>query len=57
VKNLQYWFSTANDGFVLAYSKHHWNGENAFKQEQKNGFTIAWTVRGDIKPAAKVASK
>jgi hypothetical protein len=57
VKNLQYWFSTANDGFVLAYSKHHWNGENAFKEEKKNGFTIAWTAKGEIKPAAKVASR
>ncbi len=26
VKNLQYWFSTSNDGFVLAYSDHHFNG-------------------------------
>jgi hypothetical protein len=57
VKNLQYWFPTANDGFVLAYSKHHWNGENAFKEEKKNGFTIAWTAKGEIKPAAKVASR
>jgi hypothetical protein len=58
VKNLQYWFSTSNDGFVLAYSTHHWDGENRFKQEHKNGFTIAWTAKGDIKPeAAKVAMK
>jgi Protein of unknown function (DUF1326) len=58
VKNLQYWFSTSNDGFVLAYSNHHWDGENSFKQEHKNGFTIAWTAKGEIKPeAAKVAMK
>jgi len=56
VKNLQYWFSNSNDGFVLAYSNHHWDGENAFKQEKKNGFTIAWTAKGDIKPA-KMAMK
>jgi hypothetical protein len=56
VKNLQYWFSNSNDGFVLAYSNHHWDGDNAFKQEHKNGFTIAWSVKGDIKPA-KVALK
>jgi len=58
VKNLQYWFSTANDGFVLAYSTHHWDGENKFKMEHRNGFTIAWSAKGDIKPAAaKVAMK
>ncbi len=56
VKNLQYWFSTSNDGFVLAYSKHHFDGENKFSQDHKNGFTIAWTAKGEIKPA-KVASK
>jgi hypothetical protein len=58
VKNLQYWFSTSNDGFALAYSRHHWDGENKFKEEHKNGFTIAWTAKGEIKPApAKVAMK
>lgn len=57
IKNLQYWFSTANDGFVLAYSTHHFDGENKFSYEKKNGFTIAWTVKGDIKPATKVASR
>ena len=56
VANTQYWFANANDGFHLAYSTHHWDGDNAFKQEHKNGFTIAWTARGDIKPA-KVAMK
>ena len=58
VKNLQYWFSNSNDGFVLAYSTHHWDGENKFQQEHRNGFTIAWTAKGEIKPeAAKVAMK
>ncbi|HTO86604.1 MAG TPA: DUF1326 domain-containing protein [Thermoanaerobaculia bacterium] len=58
LKNLQYWFSTSNDGFVLAYSTHHWDGENKFKQEHKNGFTIAWTAKGEVKPeGAKVAMK
>jgi hypothetical protein len=58
VKNLQYWFSTSNDGFVLAYSTHHWDGENKFQQEHKNGFTIAWTAKGEVKPeGAKVAMK
>lgn len=57
VKNLQYWWSTSNDGFALAYSTHHFDGENKFKHEHKNGFTIAWTAKGEIKPAAKVAMK
>ena len=57
VKNLQYWFTQSNDGFVLAYSKHHFDGEGTQKisQDHKNGFTIAWTIKGDIptKTAAK----
>ena len=57
VKNLQYWFSNANDGFVLAYSKHHFDGETSFKQDHRNGFTIAWTAKGEIKPATKMASR
>ena len=57
VKNLQYWFSNSNDGFVLAYSKHHFDGENKFSQDHKNGFNITWTAKGDIKPASKVAMR
>jgi hypothetical protein len=61
VKNLQYWFSGANDGFVLGYGTHHFDGDAAasapkFSHEKRNGFTIAWTAKGDI-PAAKVAAK
>ena len=56
VKNLQYWFSNSNDGFVLAYSKHHFDGENKFSQDHKNGFNITWTAKGDIK-STKVASR
>jgi hypothetical protein len=50
IKNLQYWFTNSNDGFVLAYSKHHFDGENKISQDHKNGFTIAWSIKGDIKP-------
>lgn len=57
VKNLQYWFSSFNEGFRLAYSTHHFDGDTKFSQEHKNGFTIAWTTKGDIQPAAKVAMK
>jgi hypothetical protein len=55
VKNLQYWFSNSNDGFVLAHSTHHFNGEPKFSLEKRNGFNIAWTAKGDIAPAAKAA--
>jgi hypothetical protein len=61
VKNLQYWFSNANDGFVLGYGTHSFGGDKAaeapkFSWEKRNGFTIAWTAKGDIKPE-KVASR
>ena len=57
VKNLQYWFSNSNDGFALAYSTHHFDGENKFSHTKRNGFTIAWTAKGEIKPATKMALK
>ena len=56
VKNLQYWFTNSNDGFVLAYSKHHFDGDNKFSQDHRNGFNITWTAKGDIKPT-KMASR
>ena len=56
IKNLQYWFTGSNEGFVLAFSKHHFDGETKFSQDHKNGFTIAWTAKGYIKPE-KVAAK
>ena len=61
VKNLQYWFSNANDGFVLGYGTHHFGGEaNAsapkFDYEKRNAFTIAWTAKGDF-PPEKTAAK
>lgn len=57
VKNLQYWFSNSNDGFALAYSTHHFDGENKFSHKKRNGFTIAWTAKGDIKAPLKVGMK
>lgn len=48
VKNLQYWFSSSNEGFVLAYSTHHFDGETPFSHQKRNGFTIAWTAKGPI---------
>ncbi len=61
IKNLQYWFSTANDGFVLGYGTHAFGGDSAsgapkFSYEKRNGFTITWTAKGTIAPE-KVASR
>ncbi len=56
VENLQYWWSASNEGFVLAYSTHHFNGDPKFSHEKKNGFNIAWTAKGDIKPEAAKAA-
>ena len=57
VRNLQYWFTNSNEGFVLAHSTHNFNGEGTkFSHEKRNGFNIAWTAKGDIKPAAAKAA-
>ncbi len=59
VKNLQYWFSTSNEGFVLAYSTHRFGGYEgtpSFSWQKRNGFNITWTARGDIKPEAQKAA-
>jgi hypothetical protein len=55
IKNLQYWFSSSNEGFALAPSKHHFNGADGnpkYSYENRNGFTIVWTAKGDIAPEA-----
>jgi hypothetical protein len=59
VKNLQYWFSTSNEGFVLAPSKHHFNGADGnpkYSYDKRNGFTIAWTAKGEIPPEPQKAA-
>jgi uncharacterized protein DUF1326 len=61
VKNLQYWFSGANDGFVLGYGTHSFGGDSGtgapkFSYEKRNGFTIAWTAKGNVGPE-KMASR
>lgn len=50
IKNLQYWFTNSNDGFVLAYSTHNFNGDSKFSHKGKNGFNITWTAKGDVAP-------
>jgi hypothetical protein len=57
IKNLQYWFSTSNEGFVLAPSTHKFSGKTSYTHENRNGFTIAWTAKGEIKPAAAKAGR
>jgi hypothetical protein len=57
IKNLSYWFSTSNEGFVLAPSTHKFNGATSFAHQNKNGFTIAWTAKGQIKPSAGSAGR
>jgi hypothetical protein len=57
VKPLQYWFTNSNEGFVLAYSTHNFNGDPKFSHKKSNGFNITWTMKGDIKSeAAKAAA-
>jgi hypothetical protein len=56
VKNLAYWFTNSNDGFVLAYSTHSFNGDNKFSYTKRNGFNVTWTLKGDVKPAATKAA-
>ena len=57
VKPLQYWFTNSNEGFVLAYSTHNFNGDKKFSHTKRNGFNVTWTLKGDVKPmAAKAAS-
>ena len=57
VKNLQYWFTNSNEGFVLANSTHNFNGDTKFSHKNRNGFNIRWSASGDVKPfATKAAS-
>ncbi len=60
IKNLQYWFSTSNGGFVLAPSTHRFDGADGdpkYSYKNRNGFTIAWTAKGEIKPETTKGTK
>jgi hypothetical protein len=50
VENLQYWFTNSNEGFQLATSTHNFNGDPKFSHKDRNGFNIAWSASGDVKP-------
>jgi hypothetical protein len=52
LKNVQYWGTASNEGFVLAKSTHHFDGDVKFSEKDKNGFTIRWTLEGTIEPPA-----
>ncbi len=59
IKNLQYWFTNSNEGFVLACSDHHFNGADGnpeYSWTKRNGFNITWTAKGDIGPATKASA-
>jgi hypothetical protein len=49
LKNVQYWGSNSNEGFVLAKSTHRFDGGDVkFSHKQRNGFTIRWTIDGKV---------
>ena len=38
---------------MLAYSKHRFEGADGnpkYSYDKRNGFTIAWTAKGDVAP-------
>ena len=51
IKNVQYWGSSSNEGFVLAKSTHHFDGDTKFSYKDRNGFTVRWTAEGSVEPA------
>ena len=48
LKNVQYWGSGSNEGFVLGKSTHHFDGDVKFSHKDANGFTIRWTLEGKV---------
>ena len=45
--------AASNDGFVLAKSTHHFDGDDKkFQHKDANGFTIRWSLEGPIPPTA-----
>lgn len=55
IKNVQYWGAASNEGFVLAKSTHHFDGDVKFSHKQMNGFTIRWTLDGKVETAGAPA--
>ncbi len=51
VSNTGYWFSDSNEGFLLAHSTHHFNGEKyQYEYDNHNGFMITSHVSGEVAP-------
>lgn len=48
LKNVQYWGTKSNEGFVLAKSTHHFDGDVKFSHKDANGFTVRWTLDGEV---------
>ena len=48
LKNVKYWGTTSNEGFVLGKSTHHFDGDVKFSHKDANGFTVRWTLEGEI---------
>lgn len=57
LKNVQYWGTNSNEGFVLAKSTHHFDGDVKFSHKDSNGFTIRWTIEGKVDEPVKTASR
>jgi len=55
LKNVQYWGSKSNEGFVLGKSTHHFDGDVKFAHKDANGFTVRWTLDGTVAPSAPAA--
>ncbi len=48
LKNVKYWGSKSNEGFILGKSTHHFDGDVKFSHKDKNGFTVRWTAEGEV---------
>ncbi len=55
LKNVKYWGTKSNEGFVLGKSTHHFDGDVKFSHKDANGFTVRWTLDGAVEPAAAPA--
>jgi hypothetical protein len=48
LKNVQYWGTASNEGFVLGKSTHHYDGDVKFAHKDANGFTVRWSLDGAV---------
>ena len=57
LKNVQYWGSKSNEGFVLGKSTHHFDGDVKFSHKEANGFTVRWSLDGEVAAPAAATTK